>query len=133
VLDTSTILRIQEALAPFRPAAVYVFGSAAAGRVRSDSDLDLAVLPEKAISTLLLFEAKAQVAEIVNRDVDLIDLSSTSTVLCKEVVAGGRLLYENNAHRRAEFEMYTLSDYARLNEERAPVLAALGQGLNPNG
>ena len=121
--------RIREVLAPFGPAAVYVFGSAATGRIRSDSDLDLAILPSAPISALKLFEARMQLAEIVRRDVDLIDLSSASTVLCKEVLAGGRLLYETDVLRRAEFEMYSLSDYARLNEERAPVLTALGQPL----
>ena len=54
------------------------------------------------------------------------DLSAASTVLRKEVVAGGLLLHEDDSTARQEFEMYVLSDYARLNEERAPVLRALG-------
>jgi predicted nucleotidyltransferase len=133
VIDKATEERIREVLAPFDPAAVYVFGSAASGRMRSDSDLDLAILPAAPISALKLFETRTELAEIIHRDVDLIDLSSSSTVLCKEVLAGGRLLYENDAFRREEFEMYSLSDYARLNEERAPVLSALRQPLKPNG
>ena len=131
-MDKTTIERMREILSSFRPAAVYVFGSAAAGRARSDSDLDLAILPAASIAPSKLFEAKLQLAEAVGRDVDLIDLSASTTVLRKEVLAGGRLLYETDRVRRAEFEMYALSDYARLNEEREPVLAALGQPLHPN-
>jgi uncharacterized protein len=133
VIEKATEQRIREVLAPFAPAAVYVFGSAAAGRMRSGSDMDLAILPPAAISALKLFETRIQLAEIFNRDVDLIDLSCASTVLRKEVLAAGRLLYETNAFRRAEFEMYSFSDYARLNEEREPVLTALGQPLKSNG
>ena len=68
----------------------------------------------------------------LGREVDLIDLARSSTVLRKEVLGNGRLLYETAPDRRAEFEMYALSDYARLNEERSPVLAALGQTLPSN-
>jgi hypothetical protein len=67
-------------------------------------------------------DLRAELSERLMRDVDLIDLSRATTVLRKEVVAHGRLLFETDSNRRAEFEMYALSDYARLNEERAPVL-----------
>ena len=74
----------------------------------------------------------SELSEALGRDVDLIDLGRSNAVLRKEVVNRGRLLYETDPLRRAEFEMYVLSDYARLNEERAPVLAALGQPLPRN-
>jgi predicted nucleotidyltransferase len=123
---TQTICRI---LSPYKPVAVYVFGSAAAGRLRPDSDLDLAILPADSMPVSSLMDRKIELAEVLNRDVDLIDLSAANTVLRKEVIASGRLLYETDRVRREEFEMYALSDYARLNEERQPVLAALGQRL----
>jgi len=91
--------------------------------------LDLAVLPLGDVSISQLLEARFQLAEALGREVDLIDLARSSTVLRKEVLAGGRLLYETESARRAEFEMVALSDYARLNEERPPVLAALRHRL----
>ena len=132
IMDPDTIMIVRKELTSLNPAAVYLFGSTAAGRARPDSDVDLAVLPEGSISVVQLLEARIQLAEALGRDVDLIDLTRSSTVLRKEVMAGGRLLYETVPARRAEFEMYTLSDYARLNEERSPVLAALGQPLSSN-
>ena len=133
MIDDSILEHIRQTLAPLNPAAVYVFGSTAKDRARRDSDLDLAILSEHVISPEDLLEAKTRLSEIIRRDVDLIDLSSANTVLRKEVLSGGRLLYALNAVQRANFEMYTLSDYARLNEERAPVLAALGQPLTRHG
>ena len=124
--------RIREILSPLRPAAVYLFGSAAAGRLRPGSDIDLAILPTRFISPMAVLDAGFQLADTFRRDVDLIDLERSNAVLRKEVLANGRLLYETDPVRRNEFEMYALSDYARLNEERAPVLAALGQPLPRN-
>jgi predicted nucleotidyltransferase len=131
-MDTEMMNRIREILSPLRPAAVYLFGSAAADRLRAGSDIDLAILPTGFISEAMMLQTRLQLADALTRDVDLIDMERSSTVLRKEVLANGRLLYETDAARRNEFEMYALSDYARLNEERAPVLAALGQPLPRN-
>ena len=131
-MDKTTLDRIRQTLAPLRPIAVYLFGSTVAGRARSESDLDLAILPSTAILSSQLFDARLQLAEELGHDVDLIDLDRSTTVLRKEVMAGGRLLFETDSTRREEFEMYALSDYARLNEERSPVLAAFGQPLHQN-
>ncbi len=121
--------RIREILSSLRPAAVYLFGSAASNRLRPSSDIDLAILPTQIIPATVMSQTALRLAETLRRDVDLIDMNRSNAVLRKEVLANGRLLYETDPGRRNEFEMYALSDYARLNEERAPVLAALGQPL----
>jgi predicted nucleotidyltransferase len=122
---------LQLELACFKPLAIYLFGSAAKPALRSDSDLDLAFLSPQACDVVAVFDASQRLARILSREVDLVDLGSASTVLRKEVVTKGRLLLETDRYRRQEFEMYALSDYARLNEERAPVLRALGVELQP--
>lgn len=63
-------------------------------------------------------------------EVDLVDLQRASTVLRKEVWRTGRRLVTRRPRAADEFEMYTLSDHARLNEERAPVLRTLGEPLS---
>ena len=120
---------IPNLLARFQPVAVYLFGSAAAGRTRPDSDVDVAVLFPQSITPKELFELQTDLAEALSCDVDLIDLTAANTVMRKEVLRTGRLIFEADRLRREEFEMYALSDYARLNEERAPVLAALKHPL----
>ena len=55
---------------------VYVFGSAAKGTLRENSDLDLAVT---GLPPHLFFRALARAAKIVRRPVDLIDLDEESS------------------------------------------------------
>ncbi|MFM7103812.1 MAG: type VII toxin-antitoxin system MntA family adenylyltransferase antitoxin [Verrucomicrobiota bacterium] len=124
------IQRVLAQLAPWQPAVVYLFGSRAGDTARPDSDLDLAVLPGRPPEPWAWFALQGRLSEELGVEVDLVDLTRASTVLRKEIVSTGRLLWEGDPRRRAELEMYALSDYARLNEERAPVLAALGQPLS---
>lgn len=121
--------KILSVLAGSNPVAVYLFGSVVSGRNRPGSDVDIALLYRVPVGQLPLFELKNQIAEALSQDVDLIDLSQASTVLRKEVLRTGKLIFEGDRFSREEFEMYALSDYARLNEERAPILASLGHPL----
>ena len=120
------ILRAETAeLDRFRPCAVYLFGSVAGGSPREDSDIDIAFLPEIPCDPVEVFECANRLAFRFGRHVDLVDLGRASTVMRKEVLRTGLLLHESNPARRMEFEMLTLSDYARLNEERRPILRKL--------
>ena len=75
--------------------AVYVFGSFASGRYRSDSDMDLAILTDRPLDVLPLWDLSASVASAIDRDVDLIDLRARnlSLVLGFEIVKEGKLIY----------------------------------------
>jgi hypothetical protein len=59
----------------------------------------------------------------LGRNVDLVDLQRASTVLRVRVLDQGRALWDDATTARAMFEAHTLSDYARLNEERRAILA----------
>ena len=102
--------------------AIYLFGSAAAGRLRADSDVDLAVLPLVPLEPLVRWNLQEKLAGLLSRSVDLIDLRSASTVMRVQVIANGTLLYEGDAFARADFEATAFSAYARLNEERRHIL-----------
>jgi uncharacterized protein len=58
----------------------------------------------------------------LHRDVDIVDLRSASTVMRMQVISTGECLASPDEAARREFEMYTYSDYARLNEERREIL-----------
>ena len=107
-------------------AAAYLLGSAAAGRLRSDSDVDIAVLPHpgQPLAVQERFALAAELASIMGRHVDLGSLSLANLVYAKEAVAGGRLIFERDHLVTAQFEMYTLSMYASLQEARREVLHA---------
>jgi len=105
-----------------RMIALYAFGSVVDGTARPDSDLDLAVLAAGPIDAGVLFELRGRLADIACRDVDLIDLFSSSTVLRMRVVATGEILCVEDDAQRVRFEDLAFSMYARLNEERHSVL-----------
>jgi len=104
------------------PYFIVLFGSGAEGNMREDSDIDVAFLSERKIEAYELFSLSGELSSLLRRDVDLIDLSKASTVLQAQVVGKGKLIYDGNVNKRKEFYMLTLKQYARLNEERQPVL-----------
>lgn len=108
--------------------AVYLFGSHGTEDERPSSDVDIALLlpPEqaKAAGSLLLGELHMALAELLGKEVDLVNLRQVSTVFQKEIVMTGRQIYCADNYAAAEFEMLTLSYYQKLNEERREILAA---------
>lgn len=104
------------------PYLVILFGSAAKGTIRQDSDVDLAFLSDQKKGSYELFLMAQELAAILNREVDLVDLNQASTVFQAQIIGHGKVLYCNDEHRRQLFYMLTLKKYAKLNEERKPIL-----------
>ena len=107
-------------------AAAYLLGSGARGRLRPDSDLDLALLPlrGRVIAPEDRLSLAADLEELAGRPVDVGVLSTTNLVYAKEAVAHGVLLLERDPSARACFAMLVLSMYASLQESRREVLHA---------
>jgi len=125
--QTPNIETLDSVLAALREAlphvqAVYLFGSAATGRMRADSDMDFAVLCPRAKDPVAIWELAQRLASIAGRDVDLIDLRSASTVMAAHIVVEGQRLLCADENACAFFEAHALADYARLNEERRGIL-----------
>lgn len=118
--DRITVSEIRASLPTV--AAIYRFGSSAAGTATSASDIDLAVLPEAPLAARLRVDIQERLAEALRRPVDLVDLRSVGPVLAIQVVTQGLLLYDANPDVRGAFEDSTYSAYARLNEERRGIL-----------
>ena len=102
--------------------AIYLFGSTAAGEMRVDSDIDLAVLPDTPVPAAQLWSLAQKLAVSAGHDVDLIDLQSASTVMRAQVISKGKRLYCANETLCNEFEDRIYANYARLNEERRYIL-----------
>lgn len=116
-----TIVQIRDitrALAPFAPAAIYVFGSYGTPSQHPSSDLDLAFLPTLPVDPIQIFQIANHLSGSLGFEVDLVDLNRASTVFRKEVIRTGAPIHIGDPSLRHRFEMYALSDYARLNEER---------------
>lgn len=101
---------------------IYLFGSTVKGTVHNGSDIDIAFLSEKKLDTYDLFMMAQELAEKLEREVDLIDLSQASTVFQAQIIQTGKVIYCNNETEKAQFEMKTLKMYAKLNEDRSEIL-----------
>ncbi|ADQ05939.1 DNA polymerase beta domain protein region [Caldicellulosiruptor hydrothermalis 108] len=104
------------------PWLIIIFGSLAKGNFRQDSDIDIAFFSDREVSNIERFRISQELADKLNRDVDLVDLKSASTVLKAQIVGTGEVIYCEDEKRKNLFFMRTLKEYALLNEERDIVL-----------
>jgi len=107
------------------PYAIFIFGSAAKGHMKPDSDIDIAFLNDKVFSNYDIFMASQELADKIKRDVDLVDLSKASTVMQAQVVSTGIIILNTDALRTSLFQMQTLREYAVLNEQRQCILDSI--------
>lgn len=109
--------------------AIYLFGSFGTADEWPDSDIDVAVLlphkEAKAAGPLALSDLHLGLSQALGHDVDLLNARLVATVFQMAIIFG-EVLYCTDRRALDEFEMVTLSQYQRLNEERAEILAAFG-------
>ena len=112
---------------------IYLFGSFMTEDEWPESDVDIALLlppvEAKKERTLVMSECSLALAKGLNKEVDLLNARTVSTVFQNEIISKGRLLYCADRYAVDEFEMLTMSYYQKLNEERADIIAsALADG-----
>lgn len=83
---------LREALIPFKPRLVIVFGSVAQGIAGPDSDLDVAILTSEPLSAQKRIEIIDALAQASNRPVDLVDLHCVGEPLLGRILTEGRRL-----------------------------------------
>jgi len=101
---------------------LYLFGSEARGDSHPTSDLDLAIMLPDKLGALQRFDSGSALSITLGREVDLVDLRAASEVFRVQIIENGHLLYAENPLQVQYFEMYALSSYCRLNEERHEIL-----------
>ena len=111
---------------------IYLFGSRASNTFGATSDWDIAVLADAELDNLQRWEQAQELALRLNADVDLIDLYTASTVMQKQVIDSGALLYERDGAADS-FDMKVLSMYARLQESRAVLIESFVKGVKDAG
>ncbi|MBH0171451.1 nucleotidyltransferase domain-containing protein [Fictibacillus sp. 18YEL24] len=118
-MQEQVISFLSEKLGPY---LIIVFGSTAKGIDRVDSDLDIAYLSDHKIEKYDRFILGQELATLINKDVDLVDLKQASTVFAAQIIQSGKTILCKDNKRRMGFEMKTLKMYAKLNEEREIVI-----------
>ncbi len=76
----------------------YIFGSVAKGTARPNSDLDIAVQSEKALTTEQHISLVEDLALATGRPIDLIDLKTAGEPLLGEILQGKKLLGSDSNH-----------------------------------
>jgi hypothetical protein len=99
--------------------AAYIFGSVAQGRTRRDSDIDIAVLLNRALTgaralTYRLDLAAALGAALHRDDVQLVVLNEAPPLLAHRVLSRGVLVFERSRAARARFQVATARRHADM-------------------
>ncbi len=115
-------LVVDELVPRLNPSIIYLFGSYAKGTATESSDIDIAYFSETSLTNYERFILAQYLADLVKKEVDLVDIKQASTVFQAQIVGLGKVIYCSNEKQRHEFEMLTLKMYAKLNEERKPIL-----------
>jgi predicted nucleotidyltransferase len=94
-----------------RIAAVYLFGSTATGRDLRGSDLDLAIVTKKRISSRERLKIAADLSSRLRRDVDLVVFGQAAPLLQHQILKYGRLICENDPAERVRQEVRARAQY----------------------
>jgi predicted nucleotidyltransferase len=89
-----------------------LFGSAAKGIMRADSDVDVAIYPrDPSLPLADELALQTELTRVCGRDVDLVRLDRAPTLVCWQVVRYGRLLIEQVPFSAARFTARAVGDY----------------------
>ena len=91
--------------------AVYLYGSAATGKIHAESDLDLAIVPRDGRARRKKLEILTELARHGFDRVDLIFLDTDDIVMRYEAVAPNRLIYQTEDFDRGSYYSLTLRQY----------------------
>jgi predicted nucleotidyltransferase len=75
---------------------VLMYGSAAADRMRHDSDVDIAVLFDNPLNLEQKMDLISRLERELKRNVDLVDLFNLSGTILKQILCKGRILINND-------------------------------------
>jgi predicted nucleotidyltransferase len=109
-----------------RIVAAYLLGSAATGTMRTDSDIDVAILPQKGLklSCFVPGELAGKLSYELSREVDIGILSSANLVYSRQAIAYGKRLFTKDPFYSDLMETTLISMYFWFNEERKEILNA---------
>ena len=105
----------------------YLFGSATTEYMRTDSDLDIAILDLEPLSPTAVLSLKGILSEKFRRDSDIVDLYRADSVTAAQIVTTGIEISIITPLKMAEFETMAMSRYAILNEDRAEILEEINR------
>lgn len=104
-------------------AAVYLLGSAVAGELRDDSDIDIALLPmdEQAISLQSRLEMASLLEGRLNRTVDVGVITTSNLIYASEAILKGKRILTVQKDYTEALETRLLGCYLTFRQDRKTV------------
>ena len=112
--------------------AIYLFGSAAEGKARPSSDIDIGVLFDRAnadIKDRLFKRYLTELPQLLRKDVHLVVLNRAGEELMRQVYAKGKLLVVNKPKKLAEFNMIMVSRIVDFSYHRKAIQKGLTKSV----
>ena len=100
----------------------FVFGSAARGTLRPDSDVDVAVLAGGQLSTEARLALMAELSLVLKREVDLVDLYDAWGLILRQVLTTGTLALKRPGPGHAALLKRMLFDQADMEPLRQRII-----------
>ena len=122
-LRTQIIEQLHEAVPSVQ--AIYLFGSVLTEHFTKQSDVDVAILGKEPLDPLFRWKLLQQIAIALDRDVDLVDLTTATTVMQFQVVSTGERIFAADARAMEWWELKVYQLYLTLNDDRKPILDAI--------
>ena len=109
-----------------RVLAVFLLGSAARDSMRTDSDIDLAIMFEPGLSMDILerMDIAAKLSYELKHSVDLGEISNRNLVYAREVLLTGIPVYMKDSDKMNLVRANLLGLYVQFNQDRKEVLDA---------
>ena len=89
----------------------YIFGSYVQGKIRTDSDIDIAIYLEKKIDAGTYLEIKMSLTEACKREIDLIILNDATPLLKHEIYKNNILLFTRDKAVETSYKVKILFEY----------------------
>lgn len=91
--------------------AAYIFGSAAKGKNRQDSDIDIAIMTNVKIDGMTKVSWETTLSLMTGRDVDLCIFGQAGVLLRHQILKYGKLLYEKDRNNRIRQVVFARAEY----------------------
>ena len=98
--------------------AIYIFGSQADNTALPNSDIDIAFLSDILLDEVTIWEISNELAFILKKDIDLIDIKKTNTIFRVQILSKANRIYCTDNISVEAFESLAYSFYVRFKEER---------------